>query len=151
LLEDVGFRVQKAADGVQALALVKAQPPDFISLDLVMPNKSGIRFLYELRHNQRWAKIPFMIVTAHAHDELGGHDLENILATASISGPQTHLEKPVDPETYIRAVSERLGIPSSGNEPTSKADDLRNEVGRLVAGADRETLEKILKALNRKG
>lgn len=49
---------------------MKETLPDFISLDLVMPKKSGIKFLYELRHNKEWVNIPVGLVTAHAHDKL---------------------------------------------------------------------------------
>ena len=38
-LEDAGFTVTTAADGLEALERVQAQPPDAISLDLVMPKK----------------------------------------------------------------------------------------------------------------
>jgi CheY-like chemotaxis protein len=150
LLEDAGFQVRMAADGVEALEIVKTQPPDFISLDLVMPNKSGIRFLYELRHNKAWAKIPFMVVTAHAHDDLGGNDLKDILATTSISGPQTYLEKPVEPETYVGAVCERLGVEIETDLATANSDELLDEVGKLLADADRETLLQLVKTLKRK-
>jgi len=44
LLEDAGFTVVTAADGNEALDHVKRRKPDLISLDLVMPKKSGIRF-----------------------------------------------------------------------------------------------------------
>ena len=49
VLQDAGFNVMSASDGNEALAMVNEQKPDFISLDLVMPNKSGIRFYHELR------------------------------------------------------------------------------------------------------
>jgi len=151
MLEDVGFRVQKAADGAKALDLVKSQAPDFISLDLVMPNKSGIRFLYELRHNAQWAKIPFVVVTAHAHDDLGSQDLRDILGNKSLSGPKTYLEKPVEPDTYVRAVCERLGVDPDAALKTQDKEKLRDEVGRLVAGADPDTLAELLSTLKRKG
>ena len=47
-LEEAGFNVVTAADGNEALERVKEATPDFISLDLVMPGKSGIRFFHEL-------------------------------------------------------------------------------------------------------
>ncbi len=68
VLEDAGFNVVTAADGVEALERIKEKVPDFISLDLVMPKKSGIKFLYELRHNKEWIKIPVVIVTHEARE-----------------------------------------------------------------------------------
>ena len=87
-LEDAGFDVQRAENGNQALEKIKEKTPDFISLDLVMPEKSGIKLLYELRQNNEWKKIPFVVVTAHARDDAGRGDLEEILSSRTFSGPK---------------------------------------------------------------
>src|SRR4030043_1484663 len=84
-LEDAGFNVQRAENGNQALERIKQKPPDFISLDLVMPEKSGIKLLYELRQNNAWRRIPFVVVTAHARDDAGRGDLEEILSSRTFS------------------------------------------------------------------
>ena len=41
ILRDAGFGVVTAGDGDEALEIIRENPPDFISLDLVMPRKSG--------------------------------------------------------------------------------------------------------------
>ena len=53
ILRDAGFHVVTASDGGEALEIIRQQPPDFISLDLVMPKKSGHKLLYELRKDKR--------------------------------------------------------------------------------------------------
>ena len=58
VLEDNGFEVVTAADGTEALTRVEETSPDLISLDLVMPNKSGMRFLHDLRRRQQWRRPP---------------------------------------------------------------------------------------------
>ena len=93
ILRDAGFQVVTAADGEEALKRVSEKIPDFISLDLVMPRKSGIKFLYELRHNRDWMNIPVVIVTAHAHDNLGKEDFRDIFQEKSFSGPKFYLDK----------------------------------------------------------
>ena len=45
VLEDAGFNVKMASDGQEALELIRQEPPDFISLDLIMPRKSGHKLL----------------------------------------------------------------------------------------------------------
>jgi CheY-like chemotaxis protein len=151
VLEDAGFNVEKAADGEEALEKVKAKPPDFISLDLVMPRKSGMKLLYELRHHEKWVKIPVLIVTAHAHDELGKSDLDGILASRSLAGPRVYLEKPVDPETYVRAVCESMGLELEPAPEQGSRAELQHEVEQLVQGASPEELASVLKLLKRKG
>ena len=151
VLEDAGFQVVKAADGEEALKRIREKVPDFISLDLVMPRKSGIKLLYELRHDERWARIPVVIVTAHAHDELGGEDYKDIFAGKSITGPNMSLEKPVNPESYVRLVCENLGLDYEGGDPDPERQKrVRSEVDRMLEGADPDRLEEILNLLKKK-
>ena len=68
-----------------------------------MPRKSGHKLLFELKRDRKLSRIPVLVVTAHAHDELGKKDLEEIMASAVMSGPGTYLEKPVNPgSVYFR-------------------------------------------------
>ncbi|MBU1674609.1 response regulator, partial [bacterium] len=94
ILQDAGFNVVTAGDGVEALEIIKKKVPDFISLDLLMPKKSGHKLLHELRRSKQWSRIPVLIVTAHAQDELGKADLQDLLDSRVMSGPGTYLEKP---------------------------------------------------------
>ena len=150
VLEDAGFKVIAAADGNQALEKLKEQIPDFISLDLVMPNKSGMRFLREMRRTKAWANIPFVIVTAHAHDELGREDLNDILSTMTVSGPNVYLEKPVAPEHYVRLICERLGVDLEQSAEEIEVDDLRRELANLIKSAGPDQLKEAIRALKKK-
>lgn len=49
ILEQLGFRIEEAVDGAEAMAICDAEMPDAILLDWNMPVKSGIDFLRELR------------------------------------------------------------------------------------------------------
>ena len=66
VLEDAGMTVETAENGKDALDRIQASIPDLISLDLVMPEKSGIRLIHELRKHPQWSRIPIVIVTGHA-------------------------------------------------------------------------------------
>jgi CheY-like chemotaxis protein len=148
VLQDAGFRVMSASDGNEALAKVKQQKPDFISLDLVMPHKSGIRFYHELRKNKEWSDIPVIIVTAHARDELGKGDLEEILQGKTFSGPQVYLEKPVKAADFVRMVKRELDIPVE--EPSADPrQEIRKELESLLDNADQNQLEKLLRELKK--
>jgi len=142
-LEDAGFLVETAADGLKALAAVGQNPPDLISLDLVMPRHSGAKFYRELQKDKRLARIPVLVVTGHARDELGRADFEEM----TMSGPGIYLEKPVSAATYVAAVCRMLGLEE---QPPPPAGDLREEVARALAGASREELERALSALKKK-
>jgi CheY-like chemotaxis protein len=150
ILRDAGFNVVTAADGEEALERVKEKPPDFISLDLVMPRKSGIKFLYELRHNKDWVNIPVIIVTAHARDGLGKSDFRDIFENKSFSGPKFYLEKPIDEETYIRMICSNIGIEYKEPDQPRPRDLERTELEDLIKNADPDTISDILKILKKK-
>jgi len=152
LLEDTGFNVQTAADGNEALELVKQKKPDFISLDLVMPRKSGIRFFYELRHNREWSKIPVVIVTAHARDEKIEKDIQDLFAERTMTGPRTYLEKPIKPANYVNLVKQELGIPTEeqADATVQELDRMRKEAQDLLNQSDPETIKKALELLGKK-
>jgi CheY-like chemotaxis protein len=148
VLEDAGFNVMSAQDGNEALERVREKKPDFISLDLVMPHKSGIRFYHELRKNKEWSDIPVIIVTAHARDELGRGDLEEILQGRTYSGRQVYLEKPVKAANFVRMVKRELGIPvDEPVEDTHKAT--REQIDTLLDNADQKILDKIARELKK--
>ena len=63
-LEDHGFRVATAADGVAALALLREVQACFILLDLVMPVMDGWTFLREREKDAQAAQIPLCISTS---------------------------------------------------------------------------------------
>lgn len=151
VLEDAGFNVVLAVDGNDALDKVKQSQPQFISLDLVMPGKSGIRFLHELRRNKQWAKIPFVIVTAHASDDEGREDLQDILAGKTFSGPGLYLEKPVKPDQYVRFICDQVGVEYEAGEAEEQSrESLRAELNRLMDSADPNDLEQAIRALKTK-
>jgi CheY-like chemotaxis protein len=147
VLEDAGFAVLTAGDGEEALALIRRQPPDLISLDLIMPRKSGHRLLYELRKDRALARIPVLIVTAHARDELGKSTLQDLLDGGVISGPGTYLEKPVNPLTYIRGIERALGLEE--HEAIEERLQLKDELQKNLQGASAEALRRALEEIKK--
>ncbi|MEJ2369164.1 MAG: response regulator [Acidobacteriota bacterium] len=125
-LEDAGFRVETASSVDEALRSIKAAPPDFVSLDMVLPGKSGIVLFHELRRNPAWSKIPVSMV-----------------------GPATYLEKPVTGARYVRAVADLLGVEIEGGGEEADAGDLRRQAEALLRSADSETLKEALRLLKK--
>ncbi len=144
-LEDAGFAVETATDGIEALEMVRSHPPDLISLDLVMPKHSGAKFYRELHKDRQISRIPILVVTGHARDELGRTDFEEM----TMSGTGVYLEKPVRPDTYVAAVRRLLGM-ESPETPGPQSEQLRRELSRALSEADRDTLQRALDALRKK-
>ncbi|MDY7032679.1 MAG: response regulator [Thermodesulfobacteriota bacterium] len=154
-LKKAGFDVETAADGMEALAKVKANPPDVISLDLVMPKKSGAKFFHEIRRDENLRNIPVVLVSAHARDDLGRKDFDDIMSGENVHPAESYLEKPVKAEIYIDSIKRALGMehiktivtPRSTELPSKNAKD---EIKNLIDSADPTKLEEVLKILKKK-
>ena len=147
ILRDADFKVVTACDGDEALQIIRKTPPDFISLDLVMPRKSGHKLLYELRKDKRLSRIPVVVVTAHAQDELGKSDLQDIMENRVVSGPGVYLEKPIKPLDYVRCVQRALGIEEA--EDDADRINLQEELKEQLTSAEPHALRRALAALRK--
>ena len=148
VLEDAGFQVLTAGDGVEAMDIIERERPDLISLDLIMPRKTGHKLLHELKRDPDLARIPVLIVTAHARDDLGRGAVADLQQSGVMSGPGVYLEKPVKPTTYVRAVQRALGLAETAAPPDKVS--LKEELQDLLQEADAESLRKALDALKPK-
>ena len=150
-LEDAGFVVETAVDGVEALEKVKANTPDLMTLDMVMPRKSGIKVMRTLRENEKWARLPVIVITAHARDEFGSEDIKEFNAIASGLRPRYTLEKPVTPEKLVMSICEILGVaPETDLAEEKESRSERDELMKLVKESDEETLDKIRNLFKKK-
>ena len=80
-LEKEGFKVSYATDGSLALAEVRREAPDLVILDLMLPGLDGLEVCRQLRRNDRFARIPVLILSARSEEadrvvglELGADD-----------------------------------------------------------------------------
>lgn len=62
-LELLGAHVRVASDGKQALLQARAEAPDLIMMDVILPEKLGLSVLKELKEDPRTRSIPVVIVT----------------------------------------------------------------------------------------
>jgi CheY-like chemotaxis protein len=152
VLEDAGMKVLVAYDGDQAMEVLGANHVDLISLDLVMPRKSGIRLFMELRRTPDWSKIPIVFVTGHAKDPDLKKDITAAMADSTMVGPSLCLEKPVTPESYLNHICNILGVKCpEDTEEADRAEELRREARALLETADSKTIEALLDRLKRVG
>ncbi len=68
-LKKMGYATIEAADGREALAIVDADPPSLILLDVQMPGMGGLDMLKILRGNPRNSKIPVIMLTVDTTPE----------------------------------------------------------------------------------
>ncbi|MBW1730520.1 MAG: response regulator [Deltaproteobacteria bacterium] len=113
LLQDHGYETLEAADGLQGLEITKSEHPDLILMDLMMPQKSGISLLSELKQDEELKKIPVIMVTGVSGET--GIDLESFFQRATQANnsgkllkPEGYVEKPVDPDKLLGMLDKLL-------------------------------------------
>ncbi|MEJ5376759.1 MAG: response regulator [bacterium] len=121
VLEDAGYKTITAGDGLEGMEKVRKGSPDLVLLDLMMPNKSGIRMFQELKADPELRRIPVVIVTGVSQatgvdfshllvrqPQLTGQPEVSATGDTMYSRPSGFLEKPVEPEELLRVVRDIL-------------------------------------------
>lgn len=101
VLESRGYAVRMAANGREALELVRAVDPDLVLLDLMMPVMNGPDFLAALRADPAFDHIRVVIVSAWPRE------------SAAVAGADAVLPKPVEVRTLVGAAERFAGPPGS--------------------------------------
>ncbi len=128
LLQQEGYEVLLAADGVEALAAATEQGPALIISDLKMPNMDGMELLKQLR--ERGIDIPTVVATAFG-------EVSTAIA-AMRAGAEDYLTKPIDFDALLLVVERTL----QREELKSEAENLR----RQLRARDNDGLEGLLGA-----
>ena len=103
ILESQGYEVVTAQDGIEALANLRAEKPDLMILDLLMPKMDGFAVCKELK-DPRWAKygeIPILILTS-VREEASRRRYE--LETGLGLDVDDYIEKPMAPNVLLERV-----------------------------------------------
>jgi CheY-like chemotaxis protein len=109
LLTDAGYEVVTAMNGKEALERARKEKPDLVSLDLTMPEESGVGCYRELRQDPDLGTTPIVIVTGivnpwAARDGTGG--MKAFLSTRrKVPPPDAYFEKPVDAAKYLATIA----------------------------------------------
>ena len=93
-----GFDVTEVTKPEQAIDCLRDTEIqyDIIILDLVMPEKSGIKFYREIKAADRWKKVPIIIVTGVSED------MRKFLSSRhQVPPPEGYLSKPINPEEIL--------------------------------------------------
>ena len=104
LFSDNGYRVITAADGREGFVKALRERPDLITLDVSMPEESGVRMFQRLRSNEDTAGVPVIMVTGIPKD------FKPLLeALEPESAPQGFFEKPIDRDVLMNRVRQLIG------------------------------------------
>ncbi|SFL88856.1 response regulator [Pelosinus propionicus] len=135
-LQKAGYHVLKAENGHEALQLVRANKPDLIILDLMIPGIDGIEVCRRLKGQQETAGIPIIMLTARNEevDKIVGLEL----------GADDYMTKPFSPRELmarIKAVLRRSHKDSAQHDGELVIGKLRLNFSSYTAYLDQEKLE----------
>ncbi|MEO0102148.1 MAG: response regulator [candidate division WOR-3 bacterium] len=113
-LEEAGYEVLTAGDGLMAVSLARTQKPDVILLDLMLPKLDGYTVCRLLKMNDITKEIPIIMITART----GSQDRERGLEM----GADAYIPKPADMPTLLAKISE-VTRKETKNEAAPSADE----------------------------
>ena len=103
LLEDNGYDVVTAVNGAEGLEQAKNESPDLITLDITMPEKSGVRFYRDVKESEQFKDTPVIMVTGVMQE------FKNFISSRrQVPPPDGYVTKPVDQALLLKTISEVL-------------------------------------------
>lgn len=106
-LEEEGFQVLTAVDGYEGLAKARAESPDLILLDIILPRLNGYEVCTMLKQDTRHQRIPIVILTAK------GKEKDELLGKSC--GADVYLTKPFRIQPLLEQIRSLL-VPPVGGE-----------------------------------
>ncbi|MEP6936655.1 MAG: response regulator [Chthoniobacterales bacterium] len=143
LLDQGAHRLLEASNGAEALTLARAESPDLIITDMVMPEMNGYQFVKHLRGDPAGAATPVIFCSAR-------YDDAETRALAHSCGAFSILPKPAEPEAVLEAVSRALaaGSPFGSHKnrahraTSSKAEKLESPMDSFTSDLTEVFLEE---------
>ncbi|HET7436574.1 MAG TPA: response regulator [Thermoanaerobaculia bacterium] len=99
------FEVVTARDGVEAITKARAEQPDIILLDVMMPNLDGLSACATIRTDEATAHIPIIMVTTRGE--------EQNIETAFRNGCTDYVTKPINGLELLTKLQNILGVPAA--------------------------------------
>lgn len=101
ILEQANYKTRSVMTGLEGVQQVITIPPDFVILDIQLPDINGLEVLKRIRAHPRGKDVPVIAITSYA---MSG-DREKLMA----AGCTAYIEKPIDPILVIGQIEQVLG------------------------------------------
>ena len=101
LMEREGYRVLVAHDGGEAMALMEAETPGIVLLDVAMPVMDGYEVLRRMKADERLRAVPVVMLSARKQDADLMHGIE--------AGASSYVTKPFNPQEIMAICRDLLG------------------------------------------
>jgi len=108
IFREQGAEVIEAPDANQGMRALQSERPDLMTLDLILPRKTGEKLYWEIRKDERFAALPVVIVSGYATVDSPRIDFHRFLAEKHLPEPDGMIDKPIDVEKLLAAVKKAL-------------------------------------------
>jgi DNA-binding response OmpR family regulator len=108
-LESAGYVVITAHDGYEGLKKARAESPDLIVLDLIMPNLNGYQICAMLKRDRMYRHIPILMLSARSQER----DIQDGL----LAGAEAYMTKPFDHNELLTKIADLLAKAEPPAEP----------------------------------
>ena len=101
-LEDAGVELLLATNGEEALEIIRAERPQLVFLDVMMPRLNGFEVCHTVKHELGLRDVYIVMLTAKGQefDRQKGHEV----------GADTYITKPFDPDELLEMAEQALGL-----------------------------------------
>lgn len=134
-LKHAGIECSEAASGSEALEAIRAEPPDAIVLDVVLPGVHGFDICRRLHGSQRYGDIPIVIVSAVHRGWRVAEDLR------AAYGVQHVFDKPIDMPRFMRTVGLLLEGKPVAHDAITLSEEAEVELSQGMAAFERGDID----------
>ena len=127
MLEGEGLEVTEAANGEEALAALKPDPPDVVLLDIILPGLNGFEICRRIKADPGCRLLPIILVTGLGDMEDRIHGIE--------AGADDFLTKPFEQVELLARVRSRLKVKSFTDE-LERAEHVLLALAQAIEGRD---------------
>ncbi len=133
-LQHAGFSVQVVHDGPTALERIRAEEPDLVVLDLMLPGMGGLEILGQLRKEKRDVRVVIVTALASENDLIRGFEL----------GADDYIKKPFSPRELVARVEAQFRRKEMDVAPPPRLDlpgGISVDLQRLEVNRDGEVVQ----------
>lgn len=92
-----GFDIETAADGDEAIEIIRNSPPDIVVLDIILPKKNGLQVCRELKTNPKTRDVKVVLMSSK------NQELDRLWGQRQ--GADAYVTKPIDPDELSAIVA----------------------------------------------
>lgn len=113
LFMDHGFSVLAASTGQEGFQKAKREQPDLISLDITMPEETGLRLYWDLQNDLSTCGIPVIIITGTP-----GEFSQLVKDQQNLKPPAGYFDKPINRDQLLNRIKDILEVQNKNSEKT---------------------------------